>query len=203
MMQLFYSGTSPFVRKVTAQALETGLHDRIQRVPTDAWSDADPLPATNPVGRVPAMKLEDGEVLAGSQLICEYLDSLHEGRKFFPPAGPARWKALALQSLADGIMEAGVSSVVERLRRPEPYRWGAWVERQVAKVSRTLDALEAEAKAGSLAGPLTIGSLSVAIALEYVDLRLGDLKWRDSRPALAAWQAEVAQRPALAQTRPA
>ncbi len=203
MMQLFYSGTSPFVRKVTAQALETGLHDQIERIVTDAWSDSDPLPATNPVGRVPAMKLADGQVLAGSQVICEYLDSLHDGQKFFPPAGPARWKALALQSLADGVMEAGVSSVVERLRRPEEYRWSAWVERQVTKVSRILDALETEAKAGALNGPLTIGSLSVAIALEYVDLRLGDLNWRASRPALAAWQAEIAKRPALAQTKPA
>src|SRR5690606_28166993 len=117
--------------------------------------------------------------------------------------GPARWKALALQSLADGVMEAGVSSVVERLRRPEPYRWDAWTARQVTKVARTLDGLEAEADAGSLAGPLTIGSLSVAIALEYVDLRLGDLKWRETRPLLATWHAGTAERPALAQTRPA
>ncbi len=203
MIQLSYAGTSPFVRKVTVLALETGQHAKLERVTTNPWSDEDPLPATNPVGRIPALKLEDGTVLAGSQLACEYLDSLHGGTKLFPPAGPARWQALAQQYLADGLMEAGVAAVVEKLRRPEQFRWADWIARQTAKVERTLDAFEAQAKAGQLAGPITIGTLSVAIALGYVDFRLPELAWRKSRPALAAWEAVMAERPSLAQTKPA
>jgi len=203
MMQLSYGGTSPFVRKVTALAIETGQHGKIERVATNPWSDEDPLPATNPVGRIPALRLEDGTVLAGSQLVCEYLDSLHIGSKLFPPAGPARWLALEQQYLADGLMEAGVAAVVEKLRRPAQYRWDDWIKRQQAKVERTLDALEAQAKAGQLSGPITIGTLTVAIALGYVDFRMGELDWRKTRPALAAWEAVMAERPSLAMTRPA
>lgn len=203
MMQLAYSGTSPFVRKVTALAIETGQQDSIKRVDTNPWSDDDPLPATNPVGRVPALTLADGTVLSGSQLICEYLDAQHGGAKLFPPAGPARWTALNQQYLADGLMEAGVAGVVERLRRPEQYRWSDWIGRQRAKIERTLDALEVQAKAGQLGGALTIGTLSIAIALGYMDLRYPDLAWRAKRPALAAWEAEMAKRPALAETKPA
>jgi len=202
MMQLSYGGTSPFVRKVTALAIETGQAARLERIASNPWSDSDPLPATNPVGKVPALKLEDGTVLAGSQLICEYLDSLHGGARFFPPAGPARWQALAQQSLADGLMEAGVACVVEKLRRPEQYRWPDAIKRQQKKIDRTLDAFEVQAKAGKLAGPLTIGTLTVAIALGYVDFRLADMKWRATRPALAAWEATMVERPSLATTRP-
>lgn len=203
MMQLAYSGTSPFVRKVTVLAIETGQHAKLKRVDANPWSDDDPLPATNPVGRVPALTLEDGTVLSGSQLICEYLDAQHIGSKLFPAAGPARWQALNQQYLADGLMEAGVAGVVERLRRPEPYRWADWVKRQQSKIERTLDALEAQAQAGQLGGPITIGTLTVAIALGYMDFRYADLDWRKSRPALAAWEAVMAERPSLAQTRPA
>lgn len=203
MMQLYYAGTSPFVRKVTVLALETGQSAKLERVATNPWSDEDPLPGTNPVGRIPALRLDDGTVLSGSQLICEYLDLLHIGTKLFPPAGPARWQALNQQYLADGAMEAGVASVVERLRRPAQYAWPDWVARQKKKVERTLDSFEAMAKQGELSGPITIGTLTIAIALGYIDFRMPDLEWRKTRPALAAWEAVMAERPSLAQTKPA
>jgi glutathione S-transferase len=200
MMRLAYAPLSPFVRKVTVVAIECGLDDRIERVNSDPWNEKDPLPQMNPLGKVPALQLDDGSVLTGSSLICHYLDSLKP--KLVPKDAAAQWRDRALEALADGVMEAGVATVVERLRRPESYRWKSWEERQVQKIRRTLDSLDVEAAAGRLGGAPTLGRLSVAIALGYVDFRLGDLDWRKGRPALAAWYAGIKDRPSLAATMP-
>jgi glutathione S-transferase len=200
MMRLAYAPLSPFVRKVTVLAMECGLEDRIERVTTDPWSETDPLPKVNPLGKVPALQLEDGTVLTGSSLICHYLDSLKP--KLVPQDSAALWRDRALEALADGIMEAAVSTVIERLRRPEPYRWKGWEERQVQKIGRTLDRLETEAADWRLDAPPTLGRLSVAIALGYLDFRLSDLDWRKGRTVLAAWQAGTKDRPSLVATVP-
>ncbi len=202
MMKLTYNPASPFVRKATALIAERGLDGLVERVPTDPWSDSDPLPKTNPLGKVPALTLDDGTVLVESALICEYLDSLEGGPQLYPAAGPARWQALELHSLADGILTAGVATVIETLRRPKELQYDAWVARQRAKIDRTLDVLERDAAAGKLAEPLTIGSLTVAIALGYLDFRFNALPWRDGHPALAAWYEGVRSRPSIASTMP-
>jgi len=202
MMRLAYSPASPFVRKVTTLAIERALEERIERVPSDPWNDGDPLPKTNPLGKVPALVLADGSVIAGSSVICQYLDSLADGEGLVPRDAAARWRDLALESLADGAMEAAVQSVIETVRRPEAYRWTAYADRQSAKIRRTLDVLETEAAAGRLDGPLTLGTLTVAILGGYLDLRRPDLGWRQGRPALAAGIERILQRPSLQATVP-
>ncbi len=199
MMKLRHSKPSPYVRKVLATAIETGLRDRIDVVPTDPWATDTDLPADNPLGKVPALTLEDGAVLFDSPVICEYLDGLHDGPKLFPPAGPARWRALRLLALGDGISDAGVSRILDS-RRPQEQQSAAWQERQRLAIARACDALEADAE--SLDGPVTIGTLAVACALGYLDLRWDRDKWRDGRPRLAAWFETYSRRPSMLDTAP-
>ncbi len=199
-MKLRFSPTSPYVRKVLVLALETGLEEQIERVPANPWDAKDDLPNVNPLGKVPALTTEDGRVLFDSALICEYLDSLHGGTKLFPTDGPERWTALRQHALGNGILEAAVLTFIETARRPDEARWPVWVERQTGKITRTLDLLEREVEA--LGGALTIGSVTVAIALDYVDYRVPDLGWRDGHPKLAAWHAEFARRPSMQATLP-
>ncbi|MGF1611557.1 MAG: glutathione S-transferase [Kiloniellales bacterium] len=199
-MQLRYSPTSPYVRKVNVLALEAGLDDRIQRVPTNTADPTDDLPRTNPLGKVPALATDEGEALYDSPVICEYLDSLHGGAKFFPPTGTARWTALRLQAAGDGVLDAALLAMIESKRRPPELRWDGWLSRQMDKIKRTLDALETEAEL--LDGPLTIGSLTVGCALGYLDFRFPELGWRDSHPALAEWYEQVSQRPSFQATVP-
>src|SRR5262245_2649194 len=119
-MKLFYSSASPFVRKVMVVAMETGLDKKMETVSTTAnpvQVNAE-LSASNPLQKVPALVTDGGEVLFDSSVICEYLDSLHDGRKLFPPAGGARWRALALMALSDGIADAGIIRRYEDLYRP-------------------------------------------------------------------------------------
>lgn len=198
-MKLRYSATSPYVRKVMMVAIECGLESAVEKQPTDAWSPETDLPKDNPLGKVPALVLADGTTLFDSPVICEYLDTLHDGARLFPAVGPDRWKALRLQALADGLNDAAVALRLESVR-PDGERSEKWMNRQRAAVLRSLDALEGEA--GSLGETPTIGTIAVAAALGYIDFRFADLGWRETRPALARWFEPVSARDSYRRTAP-
>jgi len=199
-MQLRYSPTSPYVRKVMATAIETGLDKEIEKIPTNPWDAATDLPSDNPIGKVPALVIDDARVLFDSPVICEYLDSLHDGEKLFPSGGDARWSALRLQALGDGILDAAVLRLLEG-RRPEEGQSPDWVERQKKVVDRALDTLEKEADTlkGDGAG---IGEISAGCALGYLDFRFPDDDWRSGRPKLTGWHEKFSQRASMKETVP-
>ncbi|MFQ5775849.1 MAG: glutathione S-transferase [Kiloniellaceae bacterium] len=199
-MKLRYSTTSPYVRKVSVASIELGLAARIERIPTDTRDPNSGLSDHNPLGKVPALILDDGDVLYDSPVVCEYLDSLHDGPKLFPPAGPERWRALRQQALGDGILDAAILRMLETVRRPAERRWQDWIDLQSGKVSRALDRLESEV--AELDGPLTIGRITIGCALGYLDFRFADEDWRATRPKLAAWYEDFAARPSMRETVP-
>ena len=196
-MKLYVSLASPYARKVRAFLVETGLAERVEMRHVNPWDSDLELLRGNPLSKVSTLVTDAGRTLFDSPLICEYLDSLHGGAKLIPAAGPARWRALRLQSLADGMLDAAVARIVES-RRPEALRSAA---RQAAAMRRALAVLEAEAEA--LEAPLSVGQLSVGCALGYLDFRFPHEPWRDTRPKLAAWYASFAERPSMQQTWPA
>jgi glutathione S-transferase len=201
-MKLYISPQSPFARKVRVVARETGLAPRIEEVlaavsPVKANAD---VGRSNPLMKVPTLVRDDGTALFDSPVICEYLDSLHTGRKFFPPSGDARWAALRLQAVGDGILDAGILSRYETILRPEALRWADWIAGQREKWHGGLDFLEREA--GALAGEPTIGSVTVGCTLSWLDFRYGDDNWRAGRPALARWYEGFAARDSLRATAP-
>lgn len=198
-MKLRYSPTSPYVRKVMVTAIESGLDGAIERIATNVWDPESDIARDNPLGKVPALITDGGEVLFDSPVICEYLDSLHEGVKLVPPAGGARWRALRRQALADGILDAAVLRLLEGKREPAQQS-AAWIERQKAAVERTLNALEDSA--AGLGEEITIGHITIAVALGYLDFRYPDDDWRAGRATLAAWYQGFAQRPSMSQTVP-
>lgn len=198
-MKLRYTPTSPYVRKVTVVAQETGLADRIERIATNVWAADTDIGRDNPLGKAPALITDGGEALYDSPVICEYLDSLHNGAKIFPPAGGARWTALRRQALADGILDAGILRRLE-LARKEPERSSTWIERQRQAVERGLDTLEEGA--ADLGAGVTIGHIAIGCALGWLDFRFASENWRQRRPALAAWYAKFAERPSMKSTVP-
>lgn len=197
-MKLFYSATSPFVRKVVLCAIIRDLDAQIERVPTDAHASPAALLTANPLSKVPCLLTEDGEALFDSPVICEYLDSVGEAPPLFPEHG-ARWQALRMQALADGMMDAAVLARMEQMRPEEPARAAA-IARQLATVSRGLAQLEEHPPAE--AHP-DIGSVSVVCALGYLDFRFAGLDWRASHPRLARWfETFSAALPGFAETMP-
>src|SRR5258708_7200347 len=144
-MKLFATTTSPFVRKVLVVAHERGLASRIDLVtlrPSPLRADPE-LSKVNPLNKIPALILDDGFVLYDSAVISEYLDVFDGAPRLVPASGPARWRVLRLQALADGVLEAGVSAFYERAQRPESHQFQPWIDGQLEKVHQGLDALEA------------------------------------------------------------
>src|SRR3546814_4479291 len=111
----------------------------------------------------------------------------------------ARWKALRLQAIGDGICDAGIRRRLDATR-PEAQQSAAWQDRQRRAMLRSCDVLEREA--ADLDGPITIGSLAVACALGYLDLRWSADAWRQGRPRLAAWFDGVSKRRSMTETAP-
>ncbi len=190
-MKLFFSPASPFVRKVLIAAHEFGLSGRIA-LATEAVSPVsanDAVAAANPLGKIPALVLDDGSVLYDSRVIVDYLAAL-AGR-----AAPRDWQAETRIALADGLMDASVLLRYETFLRPAEYRWTNWIEGQRAKIGRALDALEANAPPAD--GSLPPPDFGVAAGLGYLDLRFGDTPWRAGRPKLTAFMASIAERPSI------
>jgi glutathione S-transferase len=202
-MKLRYSPTSPFVRKVMVTALETGLAGRIEKIPTAVAPTKlnDEVARENPLVKVPALTTDDGLVLYDSPVICEFIDSLHDGAKVFPATGTQRWVALRQQALGDGILEAAILARYESIR-PKEFLWPDWIDAQLRKVRGAIAALEREVGQGLLRGPFTIGQITVSCALGYLDFRYAHEKWRERAPALGRWYDDVAERPSLKQTMP-
>lgn len=140
-MQLFFLPASPYTRKVCVVAIEVGLGDSIERIITNVREPAPELTSKNPLGRIPVLIADDGQETFDSPVICEYLDSLHDGPKLFPETSPQRWIALRQQAVGDGILDAAVARRFEG-RRPEGERSASWMERKKAESIRALDWLE-------------------------------------------------------------
>ena len=155
------------------------------------------LAENNPLDKVPVVILDDGRQLYDSPVICEYLDSLHDGPRLIPAEGDARWEVLRLQALGDGVCDAAVLFGAE-MRRPEEFRFQPFIARQLAKVATGLDQLEREVD--RLDGPLTIAPIAVATGMGYMELRECLPDWRATRPRLAAWYDAFCQRPSMVET---
>lgn len=199
-MKLLYSAASPFVRKVLVVAHELGIASDLTLTPVTAHpvQRSAEIRASNPLGQLPTLVLDDGTPLYDSRVICEYLDA-RAGATLFG-SGEARWRALVEQSLADGLMSAAVLLRYEGAVRPEELRWSGWVEGQTGKVTDALDRFEATLpQAGER---LDIGTISIGCALAYLDFRFADLGWRTGRPASATWYERFAARPSMAATVP-
>jgi len=174
MLVLRSSPASPFGRKVWIAAAVLGLTERLEIVLADTNDAQDSLRRQNPLGKIPALVLEDGAVLYDSRVILEYLDQLAGGGRIIPAAAAPRFAALTRQALADGVMDAAVLQVYEtRYREPAQYV-AKWLDHQAGKIAR---------------------------ALGYLDLRFGG-RWREGHPRLVAWLDAFADGvPAFEETR--
>jgi len=192
---------SPFVRKVRIAAAILGLDSRIKLEPADTTNPTDSVRAQNPLGKIPALVLDDGMVLFDSRVILDYLDHVAGGGRIVPAEPKARFEALRLQALADGLMDASILQVYESRWRDAAKHEPKWVEHQAGKVARALASLEATPPA--LDATPNVGQITLACALGYQDFRFHGT-WRKDHPRLVQYlDAFAAAVPAFAATKPA
>jgi glutathione S-transferase len=196
MMKLHWSPRSPYVRKVMITAHELGLADRLEIVRTVVGGTTPhrELMRENPLGKIPTLVLADGTIIYDSPVVCEYLDTLHDGPKLFPD-WPDRLVALRRLALGDGMLDVALAWLSERFRPPEKQSEPHMVLWE-AKLRCCVDALEQEADALATTR-FSIGHIAIGNALSYLDFRFGELKWRDGHPRLAAWHATFDARPSV------
>ena len=195
-MKLYTNPASPFGRKCRVIARELGM--KLEEINISPFQDPN-MRKINPLGKIPALVLDDGSVLFDSPVICEYLNHAGGG-KFFPGMNifkhnSGRWKALGLQALGDGLADATVAWVLMGREEQVPEKARA---RQMETILAALAALEKV----KFAKDPTIGEISVACALGYMELRLTDLDWRASHPNLSGWYAQFCEYPSMKDTAP-
>ena len=198
-MKLYGSLTSPYVRKVRMFLMEKGIdHEFMMEGPADA---AGTVARLNPLGKVPVLVRDDGEVLFDSPMIVDYLDGLRDPA-LIPPSGEARWRAQRWHALGQGMADTVVARLMETRRRPERQE-PALILRQEAKVAAALAFAETHIRNGEylVGDQLTVADIAMGVALAYVDLRYAH-EWRNSYPRLAVWFAVFGLRPAFAATMP-
>ena len=195
-MKLFFSPFSPYARKVMSVAIAAGVDGQITTIDVNPNLSPPELLAANPLSKVPCLVTEDGMALFDSPVICEYLDSIGGGT-LFPTSAAPRWRALKQQAIGDGMMDASFLCRME-MTRPEEAARSELMTRYKQAVARTLDTLEADVPADHL----DIGTIAIACALGYLDLRFAADAWRTGRPKLTAWQAKMMERPEIARTAP-
>ena len=201
-MQLCFSPTSPYARKVLMVAMEKGLAEEIEITPMPTFTTESDIWKKNPLGKVPALSTREGSVLCDSPLICEYLDSLSEEAPLVPRSGKDRWECLNFHALADGIMDASIQRTMERRQRPAEYQLEAVHTTQRLKIETTLKVFEQAVTEQKMGESFGLAEISLACALAYLDFRYGDEDWRNGSPALTEWFDNVSKRPSFIKTSP-
>ena len=196
-MKIHATITSPFVRKVLVAAHEIGLYEQLEWIATNPHRD-EYLRDDNPLCKIPTLIIDNQLPIFSSPVVCEYLDSLHNGPKLFPPEGQKRWNALRLQALGDGILDANVSRRNETIR-PKHEQSPDWIERQRLAVNAAITWLNRYI--GLLDGPVTIGTISVGCALGYFEVRFPDDEWAKGNEEIAAWYGSFSARNSMQATR--
>jgi len=203
-MKLIGSNTSPYVRKVRIVMAEKKLD--YDYVLEDVWSADTRIAATSPLGKVPCLVMEAGDVIHDSRVIVEYLDTLSPVGKLIPAVGRERAEVKTWEALADGILDAAILARLEATwsGRTKAQRCQAWIDRQLGKVDTALQAISKDLgdKPFCVGIHLTLADIAVGVALGYLDFRFPELCWRERHPNLVKLQDKLMQRASFVDTQP-
>jgi len=203
-MKLIGSNTSPYVRKVRVVMAEKKLD--YDYVLEDVWSADTRIGLTNPLGKVPCLIMEGGEVISDSRVIVEYFDTLSPVGKLIPTLGRERAEVKTWEALADGVLDAAILARLEATwaGRREIERSQAWIDRQLGKVEAALKTMSKSLgdKPYFVGIHLGLADIAVGVALGYLDFRFPHIDWREQYPNLQKFQDKLMQRASFADTQP-
>jgi len=201
-MKLFIATPSPFARKVRVALQEKRIDCEV--VVENPWLPDTEMARVNPLGKVPALVLDDGTVVHDSSVIVEYLETLDREPRLLPAPGELRVAHRQVEAVADGVCDAVVLTVLERTR-PAAQQSADWLARQRRKVEKGVAELDRMLAGRPTYTPFGFGlaEISAVCALGYLDVRLRDYDWRAAAPRLAPWFTAMDARPSFAATRPA
>lgn len=201
-MRLLGTYASPFVRRVGVTLHLYGLpftHEPLQTGP-----DRDSITAHSPLGRIPALVLDDGTSIFDSIAILDHLDEQMGDAALTPRSGPARRKVLALTALGHGTAEKYVAAWYETTARPPSHVWKPWLDRIEAQIVQGLAALDAALTDAFLAGDrLTQADVTAICAYDGIALDMPHLAGPNDFPKLRALRDRLSEQDAFRLTPPA
>jgi len=190
---------SPFVRRVAVTLRLLGFD--YQHDTRSVFGDFDSMRQTNPLGRIPSLILDDGDVLIDSAAIVDWLDdSVDPERALIPAAGLARRSALKRIALASGAVDKAGAAAYERIIRPAAYRWPEWIARCRTQAEGAIAALAAEDWPD--AGTPDQAEIMTVCMLRYVQMTDPSLLPAGRYPALEALAQRCEALPAFKATYP-
>jgi glutathione S-transferase len=201
-MKLTFSPASPFARKVRIAAIELGLIDRIEFVPTTVapGTPNEEYSKIYPMKKLPALILDNGDIIVDSYVIVEYLDELAGGGKLIPASGAVRWKVRSDHSLLQGMLDSMLLCRYENVVRPEALRWKAWSDDHWNRAWKGMARFEQQPD--MLSRPLDISQIALTCVLGYADFRFADCGWRTAYPKLDAFHQRMLERPSVKISQP-
>ena len=132
---------SPYVRRVAVSLRQLGFAFEHRN-----WSvgkDFAQITRYNPLGRVPTLVLDDGEVLIESAAMLDWMDEqVGPERALLPSRGAERRYALKLMAIATGAADKGVAQLYEGAFRPPSMRFEPWVARCRSQMEEGLAELD-------------------------------------------------------------
>jgi len=200
-MILYGRYLSPYTRRVAITLRLHGMPFEHQRLLP--WRDLQGVMAVNPLGRVPALRLDDGSVMVESGVILDYLD--HEvgpGRALVPLLDRgARRAVLDVVALAEGTMDKAIELETERLLRPKGTESRAIHDRFQSQTIAGLAALEARLGADwFVGGRMTQADVTTGVLTDFLERMMPDLMPPGRHPRLEAHRARCRQFSAFQET---
>ncbi len=190
---------SPFTRRVAVSLMLLKLP--FERRALTAWTDLDELRKLNPVGRVPALILDDGEMIFESSAILDEIDRMvGPERALLPADGLERRAALRMTAVALGIMDKAAAARYERVMRPEDKIHQPWIDHNIGQVMSGLEWLNAQFVAPPETASQTV--ISSVVAYDFLEFAMSDLVDLGRFSTLRDLALRCRELPAFRETRP-
>jgi glutathione S-transferase len=202
-MRLYSNPASPYSRKVRIALAEKDIACGIENV--DVYPQDNPVNAHNPLGKIPALVLDDGTTLYDSRVIVEFLEGFAADPRLIPREDRERIAVRRWEALADGVLDAGLLVRYEALR-PAGEQSAAWVAKQMARLRRGLAQMESDlgARAWCQGERYTLADIALGCCVGWIGFRKpAGIDWRAECPGLARHYDRLMARPAFAATAPA
>ncbi|MEL6680191.1 MAG: glutathione S-transferase family protein, partial [Pseudomonadota bacterium] len=166
-MILYGRDLSPFTRRVAIWMDLQGREVERRKI-TVAGEDFEHLKTVNPLGRVPALVLDDGSVLVESGAIVDWLeDTAPEGKRLIPATGEARRECLQHMAYGQSTAEKTVAFVYDKVRRPEEFHYQPWIARLEGQISAGLGELERRVPGGGWFGGAAPNGADIAVVIAW------------------------------------
>lgn len=200
-MRLFTHPVAPNPIKVAVFLAERGLSPELVDITT---LDPAEYRRINPLGTVPALETNSGDVITESLTICQYLDETGDGPSLFGSNPEERAKVALWERRAELML---LNPAIEFAHHTHPMFAGKirqypdWARGHAAQGTRMIELMDQQLERSQFLAGDRFTMADLTAFLGYSALTAWGAVPPSSNAALARWRTEVASRPSMAPLR--